>query len=259
MRIQRRPQFLFVVAQQFRLFLQDLVPPRDLALFSLKGGVFLLQRLLASRQDRRGFCDFSLKLRQAGRSDLRGLFLLMDRFDLVGERCPRCLERLALGIELLSRALEHGVRFVEFESFLGFDRRALLEVCAGRGDGFVLSFDRLDPGFQFRLGGFQGPFPRSEFSFPLFEGFRCRAELTLPSLEFVELSCHGGPLPLQGFLRLRKRSLGFGEVSFSLGHHNLPRLRQALRPLRGLDLGCDMRSGRLEVSRPFRDFLFPLR
>src|SRR2546427_4135502 len=72
-RIERQPQFLLAVAQCFRPFLQDLLPPRDLSFFALKGGVFLLERLLAFRQDRRSFCDFSLKLRQARLADLPGL------------------------------------------------------------------------------------------------------------------------------------------------------------------------------------------
>ena len=235
-RIEGQPQFFFAVAQIFRPFLQNLLPPRELAFFSLKGDAVLLQRLLPSRQDRRGFRDFSLKLRQAGLVDLRGLFLLLDRFDLAGDRCPRCLERLPLGIELLSRPFELGVPFLQFGSFLGFDRSTLLQVCARRDDGFVLSFDGQDPGFQFRLGGFQGLFPGPKFFFSLFEGFRSRPELTLPSLEFIGLSCHGGPFRLQGLLSLRKRALGFGEVPFSLGHCGFPRLRQTLHALRGLDL-----------------------
>src|SRR5207249_6074650 len=67
-RIEGRPQFSFAVAQIFRPFLQNLLPPRELAFFSLEGGAFLLQRLLPSRQDRRGFRDFSLKLRQDRKS-----------------------------------------------------------------------------------------------------------------------------------------------------------------------------------------------
>ena len=91
-----RAQFLFLNADLMTAVINLFLSSSELAFVSLNGRAFLLQGLPRYGQERLGFGDFSLRLRQVGLADLRRLFLPLDRLNLGGDFRSRGFEGLAL-------------------------------------------------------------------------------------------------------------------------------------------------------------------
>src|SRR3989454_3427424 len=76
--------------------------------------------------------------------------------------------------------------------------------------------------------------------------------------QFIGLPREGGAFGFRCLLTFRQRASSLGEVPLCLRHGGLAGLEEAVVPLRGLRLRCNLSSSRLEFSCALRDLGFSL-